>query len=382
MAGADDKKAPRTTEDAVRDAEKVLEMGMRGESALEGGEVTSNPGDVNDPGTGVYGRLRETKAQWVLQQNAALEEAALQALTPEQQAQYQALRHFLKDAEDPLALLSLQKMLLNGELPGERALGGTDDLLSGLYGLISQPLADGIDRSQLLTDAVQELACPSAVAQQGKGTCAATSVEILLLRENPAEYVRILAGLASPEGTVQLANGDVVRREAGTAEDDGTGRSVPQRLIAPVFMEYANGRADYDNGTDHHTEDGVDRGRGLTAAQVDLLLEGVFGKDFTFANVFGTPEAVEAAWEHIQAELAAGRAVLVGLKWGEAGHKVVVTGTETVDGKTWVTFINPWGQEERLPESEFLERLRNLNYEAAPPENSGGGGGFGARGRV
>jgi hypothetical protein len=375
-------RAPRTPEEAVRDAERVLEMGMRGESALNGGEVTSNPGEVNDPGTGIYGRMREAKAQLVLQQNAALEEEALQGLTPEQQAQYKALRQFLKDAEDPLALLSLQKMLLNGELPGARALGGTDDVLSGLHGLISQPLADGVDRSQLLTDAVQELACPSAVAQQGKGTCAATSVEILLLRENPAEYVRILAGLASPEGTVRLASGDVVRREEGTAAEDGTGRSVPQRLIAPVFMEYANGRADYDNSTDHHTEEGVDKGRGLSAAQVDLLLEGIFGKDFTFANVVGTPEAAEAAWQFIQEELAAGRAVLVGLRWGGGGHKVVVTGTETLDGERWVTFINPWGQEERLPEAEFLERLRNLNYEATPPGSSGGGGGggVGARG--
>lgn len=48
-------------------------------------------------------------------------------------------------------------------------------------------------------------------------------------------------------------------------------------------------------------------------------------------------------------ELAAGRDVLVGIKWGDGGHKVLVTGTETRDGVDYVKIINPWGREELIP---------------------------------
>lgn len=67
----------------------------------------------------------------------------------------------------------------------------------------------------------------------------------------------------------------------------------------------------------------------------------------------------------IDTQLRAGTEVPVALSWGTNGgyHKVLVTGTETVDGKEYVNYINPWGREERMPREDFEKRLADISYD-------------------
>ena len=208
---------------------------------------------------------------------------------------------------------------------------------------------------------VQECATPSAVNQDTKGTCVATSIEIQLLRTNPAEYVRLVSGLASPAGEVKTAGGDVLKVEPDALTDD-TDRSLSQRLLAPALMEVGNGRSDYDNTEDQHHGPESDGKSGLTPAQADRVLESLYGKDFAF-TVTDDAKKKEAGTQFVLDEVAAGRSVLVGLQWGDGGHKVLVVGTETRDGQEYVKIINPWGREESIPKDDFEKRLRNVNYD-------------------
>ena len=47
----------------------------------------------------------------------------------------------------------------------------------------------------------------------------------------------------------EFAGGQELVREPGTTTEDGTNRSVSQRLMGSAFMEFANGSRDYDNAS-------------------------------------------------------------------------------------------------------------------------------------
>ncbi|MEB3204489.1 MAG: hypothetical protein VKP57_07300 [Candidatus Sericytochromatia bacterium] len=297
--------------------------------------------------------------------NAAAESRALEALSPADRADYQRLARGV--GHDAAARLALQVLLLSDRLPGQPAQRGGPDTLEGLDRLMnSAPLARGIDRKALVGQLVREMAAPAAINQKGKNTCTVTSLQIFMADRRPAEYVRIVAGLASPEGKVVLADGSTVVREPGTAEDDGSKRSISSRLWQPAMMERANDR-DYDNAADNF--DGDDDRRGLNVGDIGNVFKAVTGDRVLSRAMNAVPWiGKERLWEKwIGDSLTRGDAVLVGLNWtsvdarsGEertSGHKVLVTGFDD----DVVHFTNPWGQEEVMIRRDFTQRLKNIN---------------------
>lgn len=365
MTGA---RSPPTREEAITRARALLE-GAPTTRTSGTSVITEDAPDVNDP-RDVSG-TRGSDALLQLGDNQQLEAEALLKLSPADRSRYLSVKETLlepsegKPNGDPVGALALQTLLLEGKLPGAKDLTGQDTLLGQLSRMNRQELGNDLDRQQLLSDVVQEVAVPSAVNQRSKGTCVPTSIEIQLLQTNPAEYVRLVGGLASTAGEVQTAGGDTLKVEP-EALTDATGRSISQRLLAPALMEVANGRADYDNTEDQHVGDGIDGQKGLTAAQADVLLESLYGRPFAFHRTESAKEK-EAGTDFVLSELEAGRSVVVGLKWGEGGHKVLAVGTETRDGVEYVKVINPWGREESIPREDFEARLRNVNFDPSGP---------------
>ncbi|MDP1826742.1 MAG: hypothetical protein Q8L48_25955 [Archangium sp.] len=350
-----------TRDEAIKRARELLEGPVKESKQADGSIVVEDAPYVNDAAD-VNGKRADEAARQIAD-NVALEGEALDKLSARDRARYLSVKKTLLEAGegkpqgDPVAALALQTMLLEGKLD--------TPLLTNLSKLNQQELAPGIDRQQLLSDVVQEVAVPEAIAQRNRGTCVPTSIEIQLVQQNPAEYVRLIAGLATPAGEVTTAGGDVLKREDGVLED-GTSRSLSQKLLAPALMELGDGLADYNNEEDKHVGGTLDGKSGLTAAQADVVLESLYGHDFAFQTT-GSNEEKKAGTDFVLQELDAGRDVLVGIKWGDGGHKVLVTGTETRDGVDYVKIINPWGREELIPRDDFEARLRNVNYDPAAP---------------
>lgn len=351
---------------AVSDAVSLFRAGAPVPSAFPGAEVISNPADVQLP-EDRSSTPRAEAAQAQVKANQGLEMEALRRLSPRRHPEYLAVRKAFEQAKDPVAVLSLQKLLLDGALPGEKAYVGKSDVLSGLHTLLTQPLAAGVDRAALLTDTVQELAWPPSVAQGDRNTCAPTVVQIHLMLEHPAEHLRLLSGMASPEGKVKLHGGQELVREPGAEAQEAYKRSAPQRLMSPAMMEFANGTEQYDPERDIHLDvNGSETWGGLSPAQVDHLLEGIHGGEFAFADMVYGNDSRDAAWALVEEELQSGNTVMAGIKWRNGGHKVLVTGLETAEGLDWVRIVNPWGQEERLPREGFIAAMRNINYRPSP----------------
>jgi hypothetical protein len=167
-----------------------------------------------------------------------------------------------------LVLPPLEKKKLTSPPPEQRA---------ELRDLESAPLATGIDRRELLRTLRKEIEDPSRIFQGKRFSCGAASVAIILSRNNPEEYVRLISGLASPEGKVVLQNGDTIERQKNTIFDDGSKRTCTSRLLHTAFMQYADGALDYDNLTEMHRGSLTGFLPGLVEAEVKRLAEGVLG---------------------------------------------------------------------------------------------------------
>ena len=311
-----------------------------------GNDLVGNPGNT-----------QQNLASY-LRQSGAAETAALQKLPPSQKATYDRLFKSLQGRI--LDQATLRKLLLDG-CATELVRGGDKAaLLDQLDRLSTQAVAPGMNRATLLSETFREVQDPTSITQGGKGTCAATAAQILLAKTDPAEYARLVSGLASPEGTVMTARGDTLARETDWNAADG-GRSTASRLLQPAFMEYANSMfADYDNSTDEHSNGRV----GLDVWESERLLDAITGQDYSAVNVEQEAKGsskLEDAFIKTKAAANSGKPVPVGLFWGETGHKVLVMKVEA--GR--VHYINAQGAEASLVEDEFKARLKNLNLPSA-----------------
>lgn len=346
---------PRTAEQAVADVRNHF-IQSTGPGTV-GGTMT-NYVDVTTPADADTTRL--------LTENQPLADAARAQLSPEDQARYDGVQASL--AADPSAQLALQTMLIDGRLPGEKASKGATlasgectvplDLL-GQLDLIARDPADSAVHGggELLATVVKEVAFPECINQGGKGTCTVTSGIVALAFENPAEYARIAHGLASPRGQVEMANGDMLVREANTLADDGSNRTVTQRLMAPALMEYGND-AEYDNVRDGAV--------GLWSAELDRAVTGLFGREFDNFNTITTDFGLAESNANVMIEaLEAGKSpVFFSIQIGGGLHQVLARDVETVGGVKYVTFQNPWGQEERISYDEL--KAARVNFVVQP----------------
>ncbi len=233
-------------------------------------------------------------------------------------------------------------------------------LLDNLHGLSQKPLAgefakNGVSRADLLGDVVRETENPGAsIAQHDRGTCTVTSLQYNLARRNPAEYARLMTGLSSPKGEVEMANGDTLKRDAGSeAPDSATKRSNSSRVFQSAMMEYANGDLFYDNKVDSHSrsdtgavvaeaEEGERTGSGLYDYEYDRANAALFGESKLYQGKGSD------MFEHLEG-VKPGEAV-VALKWSENGdkHKYHAVSFEKIeDGRIY--FRNPWGKNHMAP---------------------------------
>lgn len=299
-------------------------------------------------------RLKETETD---------EQEALAALEPQDRESFQAIATEL--ASDPVARLTLRNLLLDGRLPGDKDLVDGKSLLSNLSTLAKQPLADGFNRQELLADVLAQVEDPINVAQEQQNTCGPTTGQLVLARQEPAEYVRLAAGLASPGGSVTLRNGDTIKREADWNDVNDDGRTIANRLFQSALMEYANGEFDYSNVKDTRR---AQLGSleldipGLLPDEMVKLVENLTGRDYT-VNYSLMSDKVSPEFEAALEKAGPGSEVPVLINYSVDGggvketspHYVLVTGYDAESGM--VSVSNPWGREEKIALAELQSHL-------------------------
>ena len=256
------------------------------------------------------------------------------------------------------AALALGDTLFSKDSQGTRLLDSAQRLATGP---VHPDLAR--ERGAILTNVLAEAADANRILQQEKNTCSASSAAQILARSNPAELVRLVAGLATPEGKVPMASGAMLERAAGTERPDGGQRTPSQRLLQAAFMEYGNGEARYDNAHDVSVSGGQQH-MGLYHEEMARLMSAVTGRPMTPQSVyqagmlghFGavgrvtanvldavTPFHFHKTGSDIfkQLEKKAPGDTMVAMNWGGSGHVVVVD--RIANGR--VFFRNPQGNQ-------------------------------------
>ena len=354
-------------------------------------EASSPPsGDESDS-------ARISAARATLARNVDLEKQALAKLAPADRARYEQIARGL--ADHPEAHLVLQDWLIQSELDRQGTpppnSGLAQELASGRPPLVgkgtasdgedtlaeldqiadpSHPLAQGLSRGEVLSALVREVANPLSIAQDNRNTCGPTSLSLLLARQNPAEYARLVAGLAERDGKVKLANGDPIARTADWSDTNDGGRAVTQRLLQPALENYANWGG-YSNTTDSSTMHGIPIGTGTLDPGWERLQQGLLGRRFDDIVAIANPDRASLLQE-ISRQANAGQAVPVAFDVEgngnpvSGGHYALVTAVK--NGRVYIA--NPWGEEDSLPEADFARRLFSVSLEPTShpldPQNS------------
>ncbi|MCA2979428.1 MAG: hypothetical protein INH37_14210 [Myxococcaceae bacterium] len=242
------------------------------------------------------------------------------------------------------------------------ALKSTDSaghtLLSNLAALASQPLhaslAGHTSTEELLEGVLTDVMNPNRIEQGTAATCTVASMQFELVADEPAEYARLMAGLAGASGVVKMRGGGDLRLGPGDADPRGrSGRSASQALFQSAAMEYANGRfANYDPvlGVTVDARRGQER-LGLKPADQQALLEKLFGVKYSIDRLFSEAEGAKAL-ERLQGWDATGarnRPIVVDLDQGKFNHAVTL---ESVTRER-VTFRDPYGVLRSMPASTF-----------------------------
>jgi hypothetical protein len=246
------------------------------------------------------------------------------------------------------------------------------------------------DKKRFLSELTTELASPSSITQGTKGTCAATIVQYILLKERPMTYLDIIRQLSSKPHPNNLQR----EREWNS---EGDGRSLPARLFQSMAMEKGNGDLlDYRNDLDLVFNTQRYQSSGLTGENIAFLLkswglnqqstdvyynvyQSSLGQDkIAILNQLTTSTRelgaflAQDAWidtgnrqailESIKIDLKAQKnpiaLILYTLELGEepATHAIVV---KSLDDKQ-VSFYNPQGRIESYPIADFKRRLINI----------------------
>lgn len=331
-------------------------------------------------------KLNEQRQQLFLEQLKQDAKAweAYQKLSPEQQQKFMqlALRQRSRDAaalteiagQKPAIDQNLLAILKSGNLTRTDSKDGI--LLDNLVNLMNQDFPEGLDGAAVLEEVLAQVANPERIRQGPKNTCTMTCVEYLSAKQDPAEYVRLMAGLTSEKGEVELRNGETLRRDDNVVQDDSSGRTSASRIFQASMMEYANGPQDYDNQTDRNymvvsmpdgSQQRVPQYAGLMyehwirGANAVLPYESVPVR-------YLKPEGRGQAEQIIGALVQSGRPVLVGMGWGQnSSHLLVVEGVD----ENYVYLRNPWGDGDRGSPGSPFEPAREV---APGRENSPSGG--------
>jgi hypothetical protein len=245
-----------------------------------------------------------------------------------------------------------------------RDLAGRGSLRDHVLALVRQPIVPGLDRRELLAGVLRELLDPGAVAQSSWNTCAATTVQLWLALREPAEYARLVAGLASFNSRVPLAGGPFLDRHGESVRPDPSGRTASSRLLQSAFMDFANGDDRYSNETDQSSRDRGPAYSGLYPDQFDALIEAVTAQHWDTLEV-GKGNSTDAV-EMIKRATSKGEHVPVSLRKDRMMHRMLV---QRADRES-MRCLDPVGRRVKVNLDDFTERLGFVSLPGGTPSDA------------
>ncbi len=231
---------------------------------------------------------------------------------------------------------ALERLLIDGRLTRNVDSQG-DTLLDNLVDLQRNESIGKTYRRDLVGWTLAHVAFPKKSFDQvpEKGTCAPTVLFYDMALEAPAEFVRVVDDLASDKREVMLANGEVMKRAAGTLQNGSREGSPVERMLQASLMGFARPEDGYSLADDAFRQG---ENTGLLPEQVIRAVSALTGREAR-AEVIG----LDALRQLVKATN--GRAPVV-IRWDDDPdgkhnyHMVMVTALSDQH----VYYRNPWGR--------------------------------------
>lgn len=326
--------------------------------------------------------------------------AGKRTLSSAEEAVFKALYQSL----DARGRAQLTRLSAAGRLEVRDSQGKT--LLSNLQTLASTRVPAGAPYSgkDLVRQVLDHLTDSSVINQSNRNTCGPTTVQYVLLRTQPSEYVRIVLGLAA-DRPLKLQGGSTLSPVKDAIARDDSDRDDVERLMQSAFQNHGfELRGSYSNRTDSFTYDRpegawgkvfgglTDRAndlvreignQGIAEGKIKDLYEDVLGKKARLigdwpGGILILPERLRAGvFDEVQKAVKAGKQVPVDIVLQDLqdapgsqvenvidqgalsyfdkmkSHQILVTRIE--GGRVY--YRNPWGYETSQTEREFRSRL-------------------------
>ncbi|UQA57220.1 peptidoglycan-binding domain-containing protein [Polyangium aurulentum] len=261
------------------------------------------------------------------------------ALPADRSALFDEVRRAISGDEPALA--ALDRLLASGRLHAGALLPNLAAMARGRRDP-KLVLEGGIDPHALLAQAIRHVDNPLRVKQgAGHGTCGAGTMMYVMLRLDPAEFVRILDGITQETSQVNLRSGRTLKMPRNAIPRDESGRVDIDRLLQSALMNHATAMSwifDYDNPNDNDSFWAAIGGdTRVPLGNFTSLFQDVMGG--SYASVSSVDDVLKA--------MGAGEKVPVIMKWGTGYHWVSVEKIERGgDGKpASVILRNPWGRD-------------------------------------
>lgn len=325
---------------------------------------------------------------------------AFNSLEDKQKAQFQRLAQD-SVGEDGKLDPAVAALLEDGKMGVPDAKGNS--LAENLLALKNQKFGPGIDGKQVYQEVLDTLR-NAEVSDQGKlgtkGTCPVATTQYLSAKNDPAEYVRLMAGLTGSEGKVDMRNGDTLSLHQQLGGWPGRGGPDSRRFSDKVFqdslMEYASGDSkSWNSAMDAKivkNPDGIST-IGLTGLSQDDSYVAYNAVLPHKVNAYSYEQDSTAARQQAQKDMGEafqrGVEVPVSMNWAPKGeHARHVVAVEKMDGD-YVYIRNPHGALDdgrpqsgperevvgeggrvRMTRDEFFSRL--IFYNVPGPVNENG----------
>lgn len=271
-------------------------------------------------------------------------------------------------AGDPIAQVAFESLLVSGRLTDSRPSATEQSLLETLADASTRKAQEPLQMPVILADVVQELADPASINQAARGTCAAGAVQNAMASTDPAEYARIVTGLASEEGVVTLRNGTEMRREAEGELLDNSGRTDSSRLFQDVALQLSVEKPEHDfrnprmmsddprSGLKIHLPDG----RSLpTSADAHLAKPEGAAKVLSAMTGLRYHAYVSTNFDHLENALQKGQPIWIGLdssRPGQERHAISLVAMDRADpANPQFVALNSWGQSHRFTRADLVK---------------------------
>ncbi len=209
---------------------------------------------------------------------------------------------------------------------------------------------------------MQDMLNPSRIVQGTAPTCTAATMQYELAYQQPAEYSRLIAGLAI-DGHVTMARGQELQVQPGAAFNGSINardqRSPTEAVFQAAVMEFANGDETYDlDRLESKRADGSTH-EGLNAQQIRTALTQLFDLNYTTRYIDNDAEAASVL-KTLNRANSPNRPVLIDLTQDDSPLNHCVS-FEKISGNQ-VFLRNPQnGEVETMSVDDFVSHLAQVH---------------------